>query len=196
LTRLLLIRHAAFPGVGQVLAGRSAGVGLSDDGRLQATRLADSLAGTRLAAVIASPQQRAQETAAPLAQRHGMGVLTDTAFDEVDFGDWTGRTIESLRDDPGWHAWNTTRATARPPGGELFTMVQARAMAGATRLSERFPDAAVAVVTHADVIRAMLAVVLGMAPGGVLHLDVDPASVSTLDLHGAWPQVRGVNHSP
>jgi probable phosphoglycerate mutase len=85
-----LVRHAEHIHQGRVLVGRMPGIPLSETGRRQAERLADRLTAERIEAVHASPSERAQATARPIADRLGLPVQTAPEVDEIDFGDWTG----------------------------------------------------------------------------------------------------------
>ena len=99
-TTVFLVRHASHDRLGRVLCGRMAGVTLSDEGLAQARRVADRLAGEGLAAVYASPLERAVSTARPIALAAGVEPRIDDALNEIDFGDWTGAAFEDLeRDD-------------------------------------------------------------------------------------------------
>ena len=73
---LLLIRHATNDWVGKRLAGWTPGVHLNEEGVAQARALADRLAERRIDHVYASPLERAQETAAIVAEPHGLPVQT------------------------------------------------------------------------------------------------------------------------
>src|SRR4051794_17038771 len=147
--------------VGRVLCGRMPGVGLGEEGRRQATALAERLAPEGLAAIHSSPAQRARETAEVIALRLGLAVTPCPELDEIEFGAWTGRSFASLAGDPGWERWNTQRGTARPPGGETMAEAQQRAMRWLEEVRLRHPGAAVAAVSHGDVIKAVLAGCLG-----------------------------------
>ncbi|HME18086.1 MAG TPA: histidine phosphatase family protein, partial [Mycobacterium sp.] len=76
-TRIHLVRHGEVHNPEGVLYGRLPGFRLSDKGIRQAQAVADALAGRDIVALIASPLQRAQETAAPIAARHDLPVGTD-----------------------------------------------------------------------------------------------------------------------
>jgi probable phosphoglycerate mutase len=102
LTTFLLVRHASGDHVGRRLAGRAPGAPLNDAGREEAARLASWLAPVPLAAVYSSPLERARDTAASVAAPHGLPVTVDEAFTELDFGGWTGRSVESLAGDALW----------------------------------------------------------------------------------------------
>jgi broad specificity phosphatase PhoE len=195
LSRVLLIRHAAFDGIGRVLAGRARDVRLNAEGLAQAERLARALDDESIAVVYSSPQPRALATAEAVAAPHGLQATVLDAFDEIDFGNWTGREIASLDGDATWHAFNTARSTTRIPGGELLPEVQARAVHGLLELRRSHGTATVAVVSHADVIRAVIAGALAMPIDAMLRLTVDPASVSAIALGDGAPRLLYMNRT-
>lgn len=180
-----LIRHAAHGHLGRVLSGRTEGVPLSIEGQAQAAALAAALAPHHLAAIYSSPVLRARSTAEALAVGREIDPVVAPALDEVDFGDWTGLAFDALAPDPAWQHWNRARGTARAPGGEAMAEVQARAGAFAARVAREHAGEAVALVSHCDVIRAMLAGYLGLALDRTLCFDVDPVSVSRVRV-GDW----------
>ncbi|WSS24476.1 histidine phosphatase family protein [Streptomyces sp. NBC_01190] len=71
------MRHGEVHNPGGVLYGRSPGYHLSELGRRMADRVAEHLAGRDIRHVVASPLERAQETAAPIAASHQVEVATD-----------------------------------------------------------------------------------------------------------------------
>jgi broad specificity phosphatase PhoE len=183
-TTLYLARHAMHSLVDQVLCGRTAGVHLADAGRQQAAVLARRLGAVGLAAVYSSPLERARETAAIIAAGAGHDPVIEDALTEIDFGAWNGRRFDSLQDDPEWRRWNEERGTARPPGGESMGEVQARTMRWAAHVAELHPDAAIAAVSHGDVIKAMIAAILGLPLDHYARFEIGPASPTTIIL---WP---------
>ncbi len=186
-----LVRHAAHRLLGHVLAGRMAGVALSEAGREQAASLGRQLAGSGARMVVSSPLQRARETAVPIAAALGLDVAVEPGLNEVDFGAWAAQSFETLADAPGWDGWNRARGLAATPGGETMLAVQARAVAVLMQL--RRGGGTVVAVSHSDVIKAVLAYALGM-PLDLLHrLEVEPASRSTLVIGADFAQVTAVN---
>ena len=184
---LLLIRHAACDHVGRRLAGRSPGVHLNDEGRRQADALAGALAGLPVDAVYSGPLERARETAAAIAERLGRPLEPAPGLDELDYGDWTGRSLDSLTHHPVWRAFNASRSSTRIPGGESMGEVVARSAAELERLRRAHPDGMVAAVSHGDVIRGVLLHALGVPLDHIHRLEVAPASASTLRLFDdAW----------
>jgi probable phosphoglycerate mutase len=184
--KILLIRHAAHSHLGNILSGRMPGISLSAEGRDQARSLAQRLVATRIDVLQASPVQRARETAVAIAaDRGGMAVQTVEALDELDFGDWAGRAFVELAGDPEWDAWNRERATAIAPNGESMIDAQVRAWAHISQTAAAQPNRTIAMVSHCDVIRAVVAKVLGLSLDSVHRFEIDPASITRLVV-GSW----------
>lgn len=193
MTTFLLVRHASCAHVGRSLPGRRAGVHLNDVGRAEAARLAELLARAPLAALHSSPLERARETAAPLADRLGLAVQVSAALNEVDVGEWSGKSFAELEGEPLWGPWNAFRSGVRPPGGESALEVALRVTDEMQALRRERPDGWVALFSHADVIRTTLAHLAGMPLDLLLRLEVEPASVSTVVLEEWGPRIVGVN---
>ncbi|WP_245942065.1 histidine phosphatase family protein [Sphingomonas gilva] len=190
---ILLIRHAPHAHLGTVLSGRAPGLALSEDGRAQAVRLGRSLAGEALHLVQTSPVQRARETAAIIAAAAGTRCAQADALDEIDFGAWSGRAFADLAQDAAWREWNERRSTAAAPGGEAMAAAQARAVAHIEDVSRAHPERTVAMVTHCDIIRAVVAHILGLSLDAIHRFDVAAASISRI-VAGSWgARVQSLN---
>lgn len=195
MTTFLLIRHAAGDHVGKTIVGRSPGVHLNELGRRQADRLAEQLSAEPVQAIYSSPLERARETAEPIARRLGLEVRTADEITELDFGDWTGRSLDELAADPTWQRFNTFRSGTRIPGGELMQEVQTRIVSYIERLRTESPEGSIALVSHGDVIRGAVAYYLGMPLDLLLRLEISPASVTAIAIAGEGPQVLYVNRA-
>lgn len=194
MTRFLLVRHAAHDWLGRGIAGRLPGVGLNAQGLGEAAGLAPRLRDRGVRAIYSSPQQRAQETAAPTAAALALHVQVDDALAEIDFGEWTGRTFDELEADAQrWRTWCERRSVAAAPGGEAFAAVQGRIMGRLRALCELHPQEAVALFSHGDVIKAALAGCLGVPLDNVERFEIAPASVSVVDMGPGWDQVKLLN---
>jgi len=201
MTTFLLIRHALCDPVGRSIAGRQPGIHLNDAGKLQALSLAERLVGLSLGALYSSPLERAVETAGPIGQRHALPVQTLQGLNEIDFGEWTGRSLAELDQLPAWRAFNSFRSGSRIPGGENMAEVLARSIRETDRLRRLHPqrESLVALVSHGDVLRVLIAHALGMAPDLMQRLELSPASVTLIEMEdygsrvlllnstGAWP---------
>lgn len=151
------------------------------------------LARETVAAVHSSPLDRTRATAAAIAAHHGHAVQLAPDLNEIDFGDWNGCSFDELEGDPDWRRWNSARASSRPPGGEAMAEAQARAVAHVERSAAAHDGAGVVLVSHCDIIRAVVAHYLGLPLDHLLRFDIDPASVSTLVVGGWGGRVISLN---
>jgi len=193
MTTFFLIRHASCEPLGRYLAGRKPGIPLDALGRSEAIRLADRLRKAEIAALYASPLERAQETAKFIAERTGLTAVTAPEFTEIEFGEWTGMSFDALHHDPRWGRYNRFRSGMRPPGGESMVEIQARALGGLERVIERHPKQTVAIVSHGDVIKAILMHYVGIATDFIHGFEISPASVSILKLEDWGPKLLCLN---
>jgi probable phosphomutase (TIGR03848 family) len=182
MTKFLLIRHALTDSVGKRLSGRTPGVPLNAEGQAQAQQLAIRLADMPIAAIYSSPLARAVQTAAPIAAQHDLETSISEDFLELDFGNWTNCTFQELHDQPQFQRFNSFRSSTRIPGGELMLEAQARAVAGLGKLCAQHPGQTVAIVSHADILKAAVAYYAGIHLDLFQRLEISPASVSVLEI--------------
>ena len=195
MTTLLLIRHAAHGLLGRTLAGRMPGVHLSEEGKAQAERLAERLSHLPIDAIYSSPLERARETAEPVARRLGLRVQVSEEINELDLGDCTGSDFDQVEGDQRWRYFNSYRSGTRIPGGETMLETQVRAVAKMERLRLAHPGGTVVVVTHGDVIRALMGYYMGSPLDLFLRFEISPASLSIVKLHEYGPQVMLMNYT-
>jgi probable phosphoglycerate mutase len=180
--------------VGNYLTGWTPGVHLNEKGREEVDVLGRNLAGLPIAAIYSSPLERARETAEAVAAHHSLTIEFRDRLGEVRTGDWTGRRIADLdANDPAWREWNLNRSITRTPNGESYLELQDRMVSELTTIARDQPSQIVAVVSHADPIRAALVQFLGMPGDFSLRLDIRPASVSVLHLGSGPPRIAAVN---
>jgi probable phosphomutase (TIGR03848 family) len=197
-TPVLLVRHGRTTANGAgVLAGWTEGVGLDDAGRAQVTALASRLVPVPLAAVVTSPLQRCVETADLMLAGHDpVERHVDERVGEVRYGDWTGGELKKLAKDPLWKVVQSHPSAMTFPGegGEAMRDMQTRAVTAVREWNTRLgPDAVYAVVSHGDVIKAVLADALGMHLDQFQRLVVDPSSVSVVTYTDLRPFVVRAN---
>ncbi|MGN6720725.1 MAG: histidine phosphatase family protein [Candidatus Binatia bacterium] len=195
MARFLLIRHAAVELAANIIGGRSPGVHLSTCGHEQARRLTITLRSETIGSIYASPRERARETAQWIAEERRMPVEIAPELDEIDYGDWTGLSMEQLSARPHWQAFNAIRSCTRIPGGELISEVQARVATLIERLHAQHGAGSVLLISHCDVIRAALAYYLSLPLDLMLRLEIDPSSVSIVKLTAAGPSIECVNYT-
>ncbi len=194
MAHVVLVRHGVTPSTGRRAGGRTQ-ASLTDDGRRQAARVADRLAGSALDAVYSSPIVRARETAEPIAERHGVGVEISEGVQELDHGRWTDRPLKQMTRTKLFEWVVRTPSRVALPEGESFVSAQARAVLAVEAIVASHPEqATVAVVSHADIIKLLVAHYAGMPLDVFQRLVVSPASCSRLLLpKRGEPRVIGFN---
>jgi probable phosphomutase (TIGR03848 family) len=202
-TTVLLVRHGkTTANDAGVLAGWTEGVSLDETGQEQVRALAGRLAPVPLAAVVTSPLQRCQETTALLLEGRQVPVHPDDRLGEVRYGEWSGRELKKLAKEPLWKVVQSHPSAMTFPGegGESMRAMANRAVDAVRDWNDRLSsspagsgDAVYAVVSHGDVVKAILADALGMHLDQFQRLVVDPGSVSIVSYTPLRPFVLRVN---
>lgn len=191
---VLLVRHGRTPTTGAKLPGRAPGLHLSEEGVAQAEATAARIGAlTRVAAVYASPMERAQETAAPIAAAVGREVETEPGLNECDFGEWTGRRLADLRKRKDWRQVQRTPSQFRFPGGESFSEMQVRMAQAVDDLRRRHGGRTLVAVSHADTIKAAVAHAMGTHLDHFQRIAIAPCSVTAILAGDDGPMVLAVN---
>jgi probable phosphoglycerate mutase len=186
---ILLIRHGRADYKAGHLYGWTPGVRLSSEGREEVKRLAERLEGVRLNAVYTSPLERCAETAEVILQGRRLEATTLEELGEVRYGKWQGKSYRTLMKTKLWRTIQLVPSQATFPGGESLLELQRRGVESIETIRARHKRGVVAVVSHADMIKAIVAHYLG------LHLDlfqrimVETASVTALGFYDRFPRL-------
>uniref|UniRef100_Q022V0 Phosphoglycerate mutase n=1 Tax=Solibacter usitatus (strain Ellin6076) TaxID=234267 RepID=Q022V0_SOLUE len=148
-----------------------------------------------LAAVYTSPLERALETAQPIAARHALVPCPVEGLGELQFGDWEGRSFAELGALEDWRRFNSCRGSVRPPGGELMMESQMRMIRECESLARRHPDAEIAVVSHGDPLRSLIAHCLGIPLDLMLRFEISPGSLSVMQAAPCEVRILSVNQT-
>ena len=199
-TTVLLIRHGENEWTEtHKLAGRTPHVYLNDYGRQQAKALGERLAKTELHALYASPLERTMETAEAIVQHHNLEIRQHSGILEVDYGKWTGRAIKKLAKKKSWPVIQFYPSGAGFPGGETMYAMQARMVQSINDLVAKHPGQTIALVGHADLIKAAVAHYLGVHFDLFQRIVISTASVTTILFSRMGPRIVSVNdtnHNP
>ncbi|MFD7441144.1 histidine phosphatase family protein [Streptomyces sp. NPDC059909] len=184
---LILVRHGrSTANTAGVLAGWTPGVALDERGAVQAAALPGRLAGVELAAVVTSPLQRCLETLQPLLdERPGLPLHTDERIGECHYGEWSGRKLAELGDEPLMEVVQRHPSAAAFPGGESMRAMQARAVDAVREWNARIEeehgeDAVYLMCSHGDIIKSLVADALGMHLDLFQRIHVEPCSVTAV----------------
>ena len=193
-TTVLFVRHGQTPTTGTKLPGRAPGLHLAPKGVAQAETAGARIAALdRVKAVYASPMERTQETAAPIAKACGLRVRTHKGLIEADFGQWTGKNLSMLRKKPEWKTVQRYPSGFRFPGGESFAEMQSRAVDATHELVAAHPGETIVAVSHADVIKAIVAAAAGTHLDLFQRIVVSPCSITAILYGPEGPVVLTVN---
>ncbi|MDA3022249.1 MAG: MSMEG_4193 family putative phosphomutase [Actinomycetota bacterium] len=201
MTTLILVRHGrTTANTDGVLAGWTPGVFLDDLGQQQALGVGERLSVLPLTAVISSPLDRTQQTADAICARQPATIArhTDDRIGECRYGDWTGQKIGVLAKDPMWQVVQVHPSAAVFPGatGESMATMQHRAVGAVREWNTALGENSIyAVVSHGDVIKAILADALGMHLDQFQRIQIDPCSISVIRYTATRPFVLRTNDS-
>jgi len=184
MTTLLLIRHASndYLKAGR-LAGRTPGVHINAQGQREADDLARRTAHLPIEAIYSSPLERALDTANVIAACHQLPVIIVEDLIEGEAGEWTGRKITEINGTDTWKAIQTKPVGVKLPGGESIDQVQARMVAAIEKIREKHPRGVVAVVSHADPLKSVIAHYLNWDLNNFQRIAISPASVTVLGIN-------------
>ena len=201
MTTVLLIRHGRTKANADgILAGWKPGVLLDAVGRKQASAMAERLEGVRIPRIVSSPLERTMATADAIAafQRRKPLMDIDDRFGEAHYGDWTGKPLKDLAAEPMWKVVQSHPSAAVFPGadGESMAAMSHRAVSAIREWNDTVgPEGMYAVVSHGDVIKAILADALGMHLDAFQRIRVDPCSLSIIQYTSHRPFVVRSNDS-
>ena len=184
MTTVLLVRHGLTATTGHVLTGWTPGIPLDDRGQAQAVALAARLAPLPLDAIVSSPLERCQQTAAAIvATRDGQQVITEDRVGECRYGDWTGQPLKKLAREQLWRVVQAHPSAVTFPGpdGESMPDMQHRAVAAVRDWNARLgKDATYLICSHGDVIKAIVADSLGLHLDQCQRIQADPCSLTVI----------------
>lgn len=186
---LLLVRHGQTDwNPIQKVMGHSP-ICLNETGKKQAQNLADWLKNIPLDVIYSSTMPRALQTAEIIAQGRKIPMIPEPGVAEIDYGDWVGLTFKDLEEKHAehYHAYRFKASTMAIPGGETVLGVQKRGIEAIERMRKKHTQGEkVLVVSHADVIKAILLHYLDLPLDHLQKLGCDNGSLSVFRFGTAW----------
>ncbi|CCQ16509.1 Phosphoglycerate mutase family protein [Rhodococcus sp. AW25M09] len=196
---VILLRHGrSTSNTAGTLAGRSEGVALDERGREQARAVAERLGDLPIAEIVRSPLLRCEQTVEPLAAELGISAVVEDRLVEVDYGQWTGRTIKELLAEPLWKVVQQHPSAAVFPEGEGLAAVQQRAVQAVREHDARLAakhgrDVLWVACSHGDVIKSVISDAMGAHLDTFQRIVADPASISVVRYTSTRPFVLRTN---
>lgn len=200
MSTLILLRHghSAANATG-TLTGQLPGVGLSKSGSKQAELLIDRIGRSIVHRVHVSPIERCHLTIGPWLRSKNAKELERfeivDGLTEIDFGDWSGRKLSSLRRDPLWRQIQNTPSKVTFPNGESFKKAQRRAVKATDEIISSRGNKVHLLVSHSDTIKLILTHYLELPLDSFQKLQINPASFSIINTHKGNISVNTINNS-
>jgi probable phosphomutase (TIGR03848 family) len=199
MSTIIFLRHGhSAANATDTLTGQLPGIGLSSKGKKQAIELIDRIGAKRVDFLHLSPIERCQLTIDPwLRSKNSNSLLSYEIRDglsEIDFGDWSGQKLSTLRRKPLWKDVQNRPSSVTFPGGESFKKVQRRAVAAVEDILSIKGDKTHLVVSHSDTIKLILAHYSTMKLDSFQSLMINPASFSVLKSHKTDTSILTINN--
>jgi probable phosphoglycerate mutase len=197
-TTLFLVRHGETDWQGEQRVVGTRDIGLNADGINQSHAIVRALEGLEVVEVISSPLRRAAQTAEIIAGAFDLEIARDPRLSDLRIGRWEGTHFPDLLEDPDYKKFLADPLTERTPGGEHVVEVRDRAVASIQQaLTDNAGELLVA-VSHANIIRILLAHFLGTTLAHYDRLRVSTGSLSIVRFgsNGEPPRLLALNHVP
>ncbi len=181
--RLIMVRHAQTDwNKNKLIQGGGVDSELNDTGLQQAQRVGQALQNTKLAAIYAGPLRRTRATAAPIAQIHGLEVISEPDLKEINAGDLNGAPVKQLADLlNSYFSGNSDAGQFRMPGGESLAELAARTWGATQRILKQHPEGEVVAVSHHLALLTIICRALGLDLGYFRRMKQDLAAISILE---------------
>lgn len=193
MTTFLCIRHGKCDPIGKYVAGRIKGIHLNREGQEEVEELSIEIAKMDIEKVFSSPLERACETAEIICRKMNLDYEVRHELIEIDYGDWSGKTIEELHGLTLWNLYNRQKSLLHVPNGEMIIEVEAR-MASFVEEIRRKYKGNVILISHGEPIKCLIAHYAGVPIDLIGRIEIDTASVTTLVLDDYNAQLLCINN--
>lgn len=194
-TIITLVRHGETPwNRSRLLQGRS-DIALCDRGRQQAEVLSSALSSIPFHSVYCSPLARATETAKILSKPHRISPKIDMGFIEINFGEWEGKTPETLSQSyPGqYERWLVNPNEVTVAKAEPLAEAQTRVVHSLERIAEENENSVVCIVGHGGINRVLLLSLMQADLGAFWRLRQDTACLNLIEILDDIPRINLLN---
>ena len=189
---IYLLRHGhSTANAKSILAGRDVSVSLSPRGIEQAQAVMHELGERKFAKIYSSPMPRCLESLLPIAKKSKLKIEKDDGLIEMEYGDWSGKKLLMLSRKKMWSEIQARPSLVRFPNGESFLEMQSRALESIKTMA--VPGSEILVCSHGDLIKAIVAGLVGLHLDNFQRLTIDPASITVIDMFAESAQIRLMN---
>jgi broad specificity phosphatase PhoE len=189
MTTLFLVRHGRTGWNKEQIFRGHKDVPLDEVGREEALLVGERLKEEGIKGVYSSPLSRAKETAEAIAQFHNVEVQCMAGLTDLNFGEWEGQSLEEVkkRYPDLYKQWQGAPHKVIFPGGEGLAAVSSRAMEAVKEIIERYPQEAVALVSHRVVLKVLICALLGLDNSHFWNIAQDTTAINCFHhRNGTW----------
>lgn len=193
---IIFLRHGqARNNVERVLAGRTEGVPLTEQGIQQAQNIAKFVEKMNVSKIYSSPIQRAKQTAEIVANHNSLDLSFDDRLIELDMGKFTGMKYDEIFNTHGnvFMKFYSGDVEIAHNGVETFAEVKKRVLSIVDLCLNEHQDQNVLLVTHMDPIKAMLSTVMDLKPESLFELIIANASLNVFRELGGNISLKALN---
>jgi broad specificity phosphatase PhoE len=183
MTRIYLIRHGTTEWNREEIFRGRADCALNDTGRAEAQAVAAYFQGVEIEKIYSSPLSRADETAKAIAAKRGLPVIPNSAFIDLDFGEWQGLPLKEVREKyPDlYRVWRERPQDVTFPGGENLARVRARAWEGLLRVVQENREKTALIVSHRVITKVLICAALGLDNSHFWQIKQDTTAINCLE---------------
>lgn len=193
---IIFLRHGqAKNNTERILAGRTPGVPLTEEGVEQSEKAAKFLEEMNISAIYSSPIERAKNTAEIVGKHNSIDVRIDDRLIELDMGKFTGKPYDEIFSSHGnvFMKFYRGELEIAHNGVETFEEVKKRIRDMVDHVIDNHPDENVVLVTHMDPIKAMLSTVVSFSPENLYELIIPNASLNIFREYERKFSISGIN---
>lgn len=193
---IIFLRHGqAKNNTEKILAGRTPGIPLTENGIKQAEAAGEFLEHLNISAIYSSPIERARNTAEIVSKHTLAKTSIDERLVELEMGNFTGMPYDDLFSKHGnvfLKFYQGDKTIARE-GVETFLEVKQRVIGIVDHVIENHPDENVVLVTHMDPIKAMIANTVSLSPQNLFELIIANASLNIFKNYDGKFALKAIN---
>jgi 2,3-bisphosphoglycerate-dependent phosphoglycerate mutase len=193
---IIFLRHGqAVNNTKRLLAGRTEGVPLTEDGIKQAERIAQFVKPFNISAIYSSPIERAEKTAAIVAKHNSLEYKIDERLIELDMGKFTGMPYDEIFEKHGnvFLKFYDGELEIAHNGVETFAQVKNRVLSMVDHILKEHNDENVLLVTHMDPIKAMISTIMNANANSMFELIIENASLTVFKEHEGKLSLSAIN---
>ena len=193
---IIFLRHGqAKNNTERILAGRTPGVPLTEEGVEQSEKAAKFLEEMNISVIYSSPIERAKNTAEIVGKHISIDVRIDDRLIELDMGKFTGKPYDEIFSSHGnvFMKFYRGELEIAHNGVETFEQVKKRIRDMVDHVIDNHPDENVVLVTHMDPIKAMLSTVVSFSPENLYELIIPNASLNIFREYKRKFSISGIN---